>query len=46
MCAIGSHEMTLPSSGNSITWSKPFMLATRFACVSCTPFGGPVVPEV
>ena len=46
MWAIGSHEITRPSSGNSIIWSKPLMPATRFACVSWTPLGGPVVPEV
>ena len=46
MWAIGSQEITRPSSGNWITWSKPLMPATRFAWVSCTPLGGPVVPEV
>ena len=46
MCAIGSQEITRPSSGNSMIWSKPLTAATRFACVSCTPFGGPVVPDV
>ena len=46
MCAIGSHEITRPSSGNWMIWSNPLIAETRFACVSCTPFGGPVVPEV
>ncbi len=46
MWAIGSHDTTRPSSGKAITWSKPLIPAVRFAWVSCTPLGGPVVPEV
>ena len=46
MCAIGSQETTRPSSGNAITWSKPLTAASRFAWVSWTPLGGPVVPDV
>ena len=46
MCAIGSQETTRPSSGKAITSSKPRTAESRFSWVSCTPFGGPVVPEV
>ena len=46
MCAIGSQDTTRPSLGNAITSSKPWTAAIRFECVSCTPLGGPVVPDV
>ena len=46
MCAIGSHETSRPSSGNSMIRSMPSIVATMLACVICTPFGGPVVPLV
>ena len=46
MWAIGSQDTTRPSAGKAITSSKPLTAASRFACESCTPFGGPVVPEV
>ena len=46
MWAIGSQETTRPSAGKAITWSKPCTAAIWLACVICTPFGGPVVPEV
>ncbi len=46
MCAIGSHEITRPSLGKAITSSKPCTAEISFACVSWTPLGGPVVPEV
>ena len=46
MCAIGSQETTRPSLGKAITSSKPCTAEIRFEWVSCTPLGGPVVPDV
>ena len=46
MCAIGSHDTSRPSSGNSMILWMPSMVATMLACVISTPFGGPVVPLV
>jgi hypothetical protein len=46
MCAAGSHEITFAPSGNWISDSVSFVAAIRFRCTSCTPFGGPVVPDV
>jgi hypothetical protein len=46
MCAIGKYEIMRPPAGRGSTSWSPRASAIRFAWVSCTAFGGPVVPEV
>ena len=46
MCAAGSHEITFAPSGNSISARVVSIAAITLRCVSWTPFGGPVVPDV
>ena len=38
--------MTFEPSGNRISDSTDCTAVIRLRCVSCTPFGGPVVPDV
>ncbi len=46
MCAIGRYETTRAPSGNLMIWSNERPAESTFACVICTPLGGPVVPDV
>jgi hypothetical protein len=47
MCAAGSQEITFaPRSGKSTMSSTAAVSIIRLRWVSCTPLGGPVVPEV
>ena len=46
MWAEGRKEMLRPPGSISKTSSQARHSATMLAWVSCTPFGGPVVPEV
>jgi hypothetical protein len=46
MCAIGSQDTTRPSLGKAITSSNPCTADITLEWISCTPLGGPVVPEV
>jgi hypothetical protein len=46
MWAIGSQEIARVSAVNPSRSVAPATTAITLACVSSTPFGGPVVPEV
>ena len=46
MCAAGSHDITFDPASNWMTPSTAFAPDMMLWWVSCTPFGGPVVPEV
>ena len=46
MCAAGSHEITRAPSGNCTSASIPRTAAISLRWAICTPFGGPVVPDV
>jgi hypothetical protein len=46
MCADGSHETTREPTGKLITSCTECAIAIPARCVSWTPFGWPVVPEV
>ncbi len=35
-----------PALRHGVAWASPRHSASSLAWVSCTPFGGPVVPEV
>ena len=47
MCAIGKNDtIEPPPLGQWLTSSRPRHCASSLPCVSWTPFGGPVVPDV
>ena len=46
MCACGRYEVTLSFGSMSRRSTIAENAAIRLACVSSTPLGGPVVPEV
>jgi hypothetical protein len=46
MWAVGRKEMLRPPGVIGKTWSQARHWLIMLSWVSCTPFGGPVVPEV
>ncbi len=45
-CCSGRRQRKLSFSSTRTTWSAVLISATTFACVSVTPLGFPVVPDV
>src|SRR3954447_14925418 len=46
MWAIGRYETTAAPSGYWMTWRNDGPPVTSVLAMICTPFGGPVVPDV
>jgi hypothetical protein len=46
MCAAGRYDITRSPGSASSTARTASASAITLACVSSTPFGGPVVPDV
>ena len=46
LCASGRQERHESVGPMRTTFSAPMTLAQKLACVSMTPLGSPVVPEV
>ena len=47
MCAIGRYDSEMPVVSRRPAWSRELSISNMmFSWVNCTPFGGPVVPEV
>ena len=46
MCAIGRYETTRAPAGTWLIWANDRPAVNSLSWVICTPFGGPVVPDV